>query len=218
MFASRHRRTHLACWIRSLEMWPIACVLETAPESLLGATEQRWIREMKQYGARLTNLTAGGEGTIGWRHSTEARDKMRQTALTRSPDVRQRMREAQLGKKASIETRQKMSAARLGKKRPPGYGLVIAAAMRGKKKSAEHRRNLSIAHRGQVVTPEHREKISQATRGRPKPLAWRQQMSARMMGHSVSEAARQKMSASQRLRFERECGKRIRTEAGRWAS
>lgn len=213
---SKRKNTHAACWIRSLSAAPVARVLEVAPPSALNKAERRWIKTMKQRGASLTNLTDGGEGTLGRTHSPEAIQKIRDRAKTKSPEMRQRMREAQLGKTATPETRAKMSATRRGRKRPPELSLTLSIALRGLKKSPEHCQRLSESHRGQIVSAEHRQKISRALRGRPRPEAVRAKISKSKMGHSITDETREKMRQSQRRRFEREQCER--TEGGQWAS
>lgn len=47
---------------------------ETEPESLL--REQFWIKHYDSFGKRGYNLTAGGEGSSGFKHSEESRQKM----------------------------------------------------------------------------------------------------------------------------------------------
>lgn len=58
------------------------------------------IASLRAGGLDLTNLTEGGDGTVGRRHTAEAREKMAQ---------------ARTGSKASEETRRKMSQMRRGK-------------------------------------------------------------------------------------------------------
>lgn len=47
---------------------------DTAPEMV--AAEVYWVRFFREAGCRLTNLTDGGEGCFGYRHTSEAKKKM----------------------------------------------------------------------------------------------------------------------------------------------
>ena len=69
-------QTHKSRWIRGMfasDLTPTICLLE--------ATEDRnrevyWIARCRAEGCPLTNLTAGGEGTVGYKHSEASKLKM----------------------------------------------------------------------------------------------------------------------------------------------
>jgi group I intron endonuclease len=81
------------------------------------------------------NLTTGGEGIPGYRHTEETKlsisknltgEKHHQFGKPRTNEVKEKLRIANIGKKASAETRKKISqkgigrtSGMLGKKRPP---------------------------------------------------------------------------------------------------
>jgi hypothetical protein len=103
----------------------------------LNEAEIRWITKLRVEGARLTNLTDGGEGLtnpsaevrekmrlakLGTRHSAETKAKMSASRVGKSTcsfsvETRQKMRLAKLGKKQSVETRKNRAASLLGRKR-----------------------------------------------------------------------------------------------------
>jgi len=64
------------------------------------------------------NLTAGGDGTNGWKMTEEQKKtiSLRNKGLKRSEEVREFLRKRQLGKKASEETRKKLSIVHTGRK------------------------------------------------------------------------------------------------------
>lgn len=66
------------------------------------------------------NVTSGGEGVAGLRHSTESRLKMAQSASVRfsSPEARESLALRRKGRRDSQETRARKSAARRGEKHP----------------------------------------------------------------------------------------------------
>ena len=84
--------------------WDIAEEFEPCDDidKKLNEAEIRWVAHHKEQGCSLLNCTPGGEGTIGWKHTAEAREAMRRAWEERRnhpvPDMaRKRMSEA--GKK-----------------------------------------------------------------------------------------------------------------------
>lgn len=112
------------------------------------------------------NLKAGGLSSL---HSEETKALMSESAkkVVRSPDlgkkisatkqnmsperkaeIAEKVRQANLGKKASDETRAKLSAIRTGRKMSPESVAKSAAARRGRVASAETRAKQSAARKG----------------------------------------------------------------------
>lgn len=76
--------TYKGKWLRSLGQDPGICILTIAEtKEELNQLEIDYIALYKALGARLTNLTEGGEGTPGNVLSEESRDKIRQRQLLR---------------------------------------------------------------------------------------------------------------------------------------
>ena len=129
------------------------------------------------------NLQTGGAGGL-W--SEESREKIRgknnphygkppwNKGISPSKETREKLRQANLGKKASAETRQKMSKAHRGKNNP----------FYGKKHSDESLRKMSQSSKN--PSAETRKKISVANKGRPSPKG--------MFGKKHSAETRRKMS------------------------
>ena len=103
-------------------------LLENADRELACEIEQGLIdlyhTKDKRYGY---NMTEGGDGSRGWIPSAEtlARRSAKLRGIKRSEWHRQRLREANLGKKATEETRQKLRKSHLGKKLT-GHALEVA--------------------------------------------------------------------------------------------
>ena len=112
--------------------------------------EIMWIADLKSKGARLLNLTAGGDGFRG-KHSEESRHKMSGSGKGKQVGSRHPM----FGKKHSEETRRKMSESNKGSKHP----------MFGKKPSEETRRKMSENRKGRILSEETRQKMSLAKKG-----------------------------------------------------
>jgi hypothetical protein len=129
----------------------------------------------RSMGCKLANMTDGGDGWSGGRHTEEHK---------------QRIREKMMGRVISEETKQRMSAAAKARKKrednvfyAPSATLDQLAewhkksseAQVGRKFSEEHRAKISAAgigrvsaNKGKILSQEWREKMSVAAKGRPK--------------------------------------------------
>lgn len=103
--------------------------------------EIQLIDELRKSGAKLCNLTDGGEGMSGYLHREESKKQIGRSLLGRKASARQisaashRMRGNQLflGRKHSDETKQKISAGNKGKlagSRSPRYGKPLPDAQK----------------------------------------------------------------------------------------
>ena len=112
----------------------------------------------------LRNKSDGGEGPSGWKQNPETIAKRSQSlkGQTRTPEQRERFSVAQRSRNyaATPETREKLRTAHLGKPKSPEHRAKIAAARTGKKLSPEHRAKLSAAKQN----PEARAKASAAAK------------------------------------------------------
>jgi hypothetical protein len=142
----RHTGTHKARWLRSIGE-PIVVVLEDAGDRWAEA-EQRWISDLRDMGARLTNITPGGDVGFKANHTEETKAKIRATVLrkgTRPPSRK--------GTKASSETRATLVAAvRARGARPPAMG----GWNKGIPQSPEHREKNRQSHAGRPWSPARR--------------------------------------------------------------
>lgn len=167
---SQDTNKHKVYWISQLALEglkPEIFVLEEFDnKKYLGEEEQFYIAYFKGLGCRLVNLTRGGDGAPGYRHtfsalikmkgrkvSKEARDEMSRVRKGRTPwmkgkrhtqDTLVRISESKKGvpspkkgTKASEETCRKISEAKKGR---PSWN-------RGHPHSDEHKANLSISSR-----------------------------------------------------------------------
>lgn len=153
--------------VRVLEQ--MRAVTEIYANFWLNAREKFWIAYYKKYGARLTNLTEGGEGQLGRVVSFETRQKIRL---------------AQLGKKrgpCSDARRRRISEARKGKPQPES----VLLALRGRAVSEETRRKIGEANKGHKPSIEARRKMSLAKIGKRKSLETRRRMSLAKMGNDA---------------------------------
>jgi len=120
--ARQHRKDWVHNWIYQLlskNKKPTISLLEIVKEQDDWQDRERfWIQRGRELGWKLTNLTIGGEGSIGFKHSLETKQKLSDIARNRSSEINNKISNANKGKKASEETRQKMSNSRLGKNNP----------------------------------------------------------------------------------------------------
>lgn len=76
--SKKNHRTH---WLRSLLKQQLKPVIETLDEASsydeLIKLEMYWISQLKAWNFKLTNETAGGEGSIGYKHTPQALLKIR---------------------------------------------------------------------------------------------------------------------------------------------
>lgn len=113
------------------------------------------------------NLTDGGEGFVGYRHTPEVLAKIRETKKN-SPRVAEqiaKLAEANRGRHPTPESRAKMSAARKGRTLSAEWRAKIAAGNTGKQFTPERRAKIGAAHRGRTLSAEHRAKIAATSRG-----------------------------------------------------
>lgn len=112
-------KTHKCNWIRSIlsdGLLPIEITLEEGCGDSWREAECRWIEEIgKIY--PLTNATAGGLGSVGFKHSEETKEKISKAKSNPSEETRKLLGHRK-GIKLSDDHRLKISDSLRGKKRP----------------------------------------------------------------------------------------------------
>lgn len=144
--------------------WEAACALEIELIAKYRATS----------GSKLCNVSTGGEGSKGLKHSDEAKERMRVAKLGNTNAVGNKGvpgNRHNFGKTVSDEVRARISAAT---KNPSAeVRAKISAASKGNthalglKHSAETRAKMSASGKGKVFSAEHRANLSAANRARP---------------------------------------------------
>jgi len=153
--AKNSNKTYTSKWIRSLlkaDIIPTIEIIDAVPEKDWKFWESHYIKLFKSFGARLTNLTGGGEGTTGYTYTDEARESARQSALrgyargrkkllgenhpmfgkTRSEETKKLISKANLGKICSKETKKKIRKGNLGKTQTEESRKLMSKARKGK--------------------------------------------------------------------------------------
>ena len=156
------------------------------------------ISHWRTKGARLTNLTHGGDGSAGYRHTLATRAKMKKT-----PAQIEVLRARQTGKLVSNETREKIRAIRTGSQQTEETKAKLAAIFKDRKFTPEWRAKISAGLMGRIVSVETKALWSSQRRGRktgPPSAETRQKISAKLKGHEVSDETRAKIAEKARSR------------------
>ena len=161
------------------------------------------IRLIKHYGRRdlnegnLVNLTDGGEGYFGGIVSEETRQKLRDANLGKklSEEHRQKLLEVNTGRIVSEETRKKLSEAKKGKKHSEEHKQNLSKSL----KSEETRKKLSEAGKGRKMSEKTRQKLLEANKGRKLSEEHKQKISEAGKGRKMSEKTKQKMTEAKLL-------------------
>lgn len=119
----------------------------------------------------LRNRSDGGDGASGALRSEETKEKLRQANLgkKRPQWVYDKIAASNTGKKVSAETRAKQSAARKGRKCTEEHKRKVSEAKKGFKHTEEAKQKMSTSKRGKSLSSEHVEKISKAIKLRAQP-------------------------------------------------
>ena len=146
--------TYVNRWIRSVRRNGFsvqAFVIEN--DAVWNDAELRWIAWYKKNGARLVNLTLGGEGRTGYKMPEAQRAAISRAHKGRrkSPEHIEAIRQSRLGKSNSLESRAKQSASLKG--RMPKNLAALHERNKGIARTPEFRARLSAIFKGRMVTP-----------------------------------------------------------------
>lgn len=140
--------------------------------------EMERINFWRESGVDLANLTKGGEGISGFRHSDETKKKL--------SDMNKGMPAVFKGRKHTEETKQLLSE--IGKKRG------------APKLTKEQQEKASVWHRGRKRSQETRDKIAAKAKGRKSPMKGK---ISPLRGRKVLDEVRLKMSDAAKMRWEK---------------
>src|SRR5574337_989309 len=160
LHSPKRSKSAVAKWIkREIERGNTIRIFQIETNCVLHDTEKRLIAFYKRIGARLLNLTDGGEGTIGWRGN----------AGNKRPDLAERNRLASgiPGRPSSPETNAKISAANKGKKKPwLAERNKLGLGRPGHPHTDESKAKIGAANAGRKHSEESRKKMSEKAQGR----------------------------------------------------
>lgn len=149
----------------------------------------------KDLGLRLANMTDGGEGVSGLRHSDTTKAKLRALAQRQmaSAESRERLRIVNTGRSASAETRAKLSAVSRGLVRTDETKAKMSAAQTGRVHSDESKAKMRSAKVGTIASETTRAKMSASRKTWTHSDASKAKMSASSKGKIISEEQRNKI-------------------------
>lgn len=181
VWRARRCPTYCGNWILSLTHRPLIRALVVVEDADGSIMEQRIIAVYRGRGARLTNLTDGGEGAPG---------------LVMPESAKRTLALARRGSTLSAETRAKIGAAFRGRSLSPEHRAKISAAKRGHPVSNETRSKLSKFFRARPIPEERRLRIAAAIQKRSTSPEYLARLSAGHMGHPTSAVTREKIGAA----------------------
>lgn len=196
-------KTHKARWLNRLvasKKMPQIIFREYSVEDDLAEREMFWIALARAWGCPLTNLTVGGEGTTGYRHTSDARQKMveKQQGHSPTPGFSGHVHTAESRAKTSATLRAK---SKLHKRtRSPETIEKQRRAMLGRRASDETKAKMSASHKRrkhEPISAATRAKITAALTGRvngPLTQEHRNKISAALLGRKHSAETRAKLS------------------------
>ena len=133
-------------------------------EDDLNEAEIRYISELSPH----YNMTEGGEGTSGFKLSSETRKKLSESrkGKSKSEEHKRKISEAKKGKKLSEETKRKIGRANKDNYHSKETREKISKAMKGCSRSKEHRKRLSESLKGISHSEIRKNNISKSLTGK----------------------------------------------------
>lgn len=191
---------HVSRWIRSLDARPQINALAIVEDVLSSRTERGVIAIYRKNGCRLTNITDGGEGTLGYRHTREALIKIGAVHKGKivSAEHRERMRTLRTGKRLTEEQRARLKGMGLGRRHSDESKAKMSAVQKGRQVNAEQRARISAAQIGRRPSAETRAKMSAAHMGHKVSSLTRAKIGTRFKGGTLTPEHRDKLSAAHR--------------------
>lgn len=134
---------------------------------------------LREIGCELTNLTDGGEGTVGRRLSEEAKRRISiaNTGVKRSPEWIANMKAHVTGRVFTKEHRDRLSKSTVGRKKPQAEIDGYLPALRSAMAKPEVHAKISASAKGRFVSEETRAKMAAAQTGRKASEATKAKMS-----------------------------------------
>lgn len=120
---------HVCNWIKSINFNVGYRILEE--DAIWNESEIKWIAKLKAEGHKLTNMTDGGEGSIGCKRSEEFKRKLSIARKGKKrPEISEKVSKALLGKKHSKERIRQNSISHKGLKISKEHILKLREGLR----------------------------------------------------------------------------------------
>jgi hypothetical protein len=147
-------------------------VVENNSEELMLLAEIEKINQLRMLGVALVNLTDGGEGITGLKHSEKSKklmsEKLKGKSHQHTIESIEKIRQANTGIIFSDERKQKIRKKALGRKMPLHVRKILDEKMKSFKQSEKTKEHLRQVNLGRKHTPEALIKMSEWQIGRPK--------------------------------------------------
>lgn len=143
--------------------------------------EKLLISCFKLLGVNLANMTDGGDGVSGHKHTTEFKKKVSANNAARI---------------WSCESRKKVSRSKYGQRHSEESKLRMSAALKGRVVLQETKDKIGTAHKGKLVSLEARERMKTASAKRWAKAEERAKLSLAKQGTTATEETKAKMVAS----------------------
>jgi hypothetical protein len=147
-------------------------VCKDQSEELILLAEIEKISQLRTLGVTLVNLTDGGQGITGLKHSEQSKrlmsEKLKGRSRKHTPESIEKIRQANTGVVFSDERKEKLRQKALGKKMPPHVREALSARMKSFKQSEKTKEHLRQINLGRKHTLEALAKMSAWQIDRPK--------------------------------------------------
>jgi hypothetical protein len=187
-------------------------IVKEVDEELIFLVEQERIDQLKRLGINLCNLTKGGEGQTGFRHTEESKKKMREAVVSRPPrkmsiEQKEILRKANTGVVFTEERKRKISEKAKGRKLSEERKEKLRLSLIGFKHTEETKQRLRQINIGRKHTPETIAKMSAFQKSRDHVFTQEQIENFRRghLGKMHSEESKAKMSAVVKARPKLQC-------------
>lgn len=170
VFWTRYYKKHgciVEIVVRGLS-WEDACVMEKLLITLYGRIDNGT--------GTLVNMTDGGDGALGYKHSDETKDRIRKSKIGNKSNLGRKATPEEIerrilaGYKHSEESKSKISVANTGRVFSEDHCKNLSTSRLGNNYclgrilSEETKEKMRIAKVGKKLSPEHRAKLSEARR------------------------------------------------------
>lgn len=147
----------------------VKIISENLSEADAFALEKKLIAKLRAEGVALTNVTDGGDGTFGYTHTEESKDKIRMAGTGRRPseETLKKLRQ----NRHTDETRARISATKRGRVHSEETRRKISQSQIGRKASDSTREKMSKTRSGRPCLSTTREKISLANTGKKRTIS-----------------------------------------------
>jgi len=148
----------------------VVCIDESEEFILLAEIEK--INQLRKLGVSLVNLTDGGQGITGLKHSEQSKQliskKLKGKSHKHTPESIEKIRQANTGVVFSEERKDKLRRKAFGRKMPAHVREILSEAMKSFKQSEKTKEHLRQVNLGRKHTPEALLKMSAWQIDRPK--------------------------------------------------